>query len=99
LSASAENAKYHLKWRELRNRVASDPQVVNALAAAEAAHTDLEKRRVLRQYYEVYYGKMVSLATTPGLKAFVEARKNERLNELPQPRVRPTSTPTPAPKR
>ena len=99
LSPSAENAKYHLEWRELRNRVAADPRVTQALAAAEAAQTDLEKRRLLRQYYELYYGRMVAVASTPGLKAFVKARKNERLSELPQPRVRPTSTPTPVPKR
>jgi hypothetical protein len=99
LSASAESAKYQLEWRELRNRVAADPHVTRALATAETADTDLEKRQLLRQYYELYYGKMIDLATTPGLKAFVKARKDERLSQLPQPRVRPTSTPTPAPKR
>ena len=46
-----------------------DPQVEKALAAAEAARTDLEKRKLLRQYYELYYAKMIGLASKPDLKA------------------------------
>jgi len=98
LSAAAENSRRHSEWRALRNRVVADPRVVTALAAAETARTDLEKRRLLRQYYELFYAQMIGLAATPELKTYLNDRKNERLAALPQPRVRPTSTPSSPPK-
>ena len=97
LSVAAENARHHLEWRALRNRAVADPQVEKALAAAETARTDLEKRKLLRQYYELYYAKMIGLASTPDLKAYLNAKKNDQLRALPQPRVRPTPSPSPTP--
>ncbi len=98
LSVAAENARHQVEWRDLRNRLVSNPQIKTALATAETARTDLEKRQLLKKYYELYFGKMIELAGTPELKAYLNDRKNEQLAQLPQPRTRPTPTPTPTPK-
>ena len=100
ISVAAENARHHVEWRDLRNQLVSDPEVIAALAAAGAAHTDLEKRKRLHKYYEIYFGKMIVLAATPELKAYLTARRDEEFAGLAQPRVRPVSpTPTPKPAR
>ena len=88
LQPAAENHRRHVEWRRLKNRVVNDREVKAALAAADAAITDLERRRLLRRYYEVFFGKMIAL-TGPEMKSYVNERKNEHLSSLPQPRVRP----------
>jgi hypothetical protein len=61
----------------------------------------LEKRKRLRNYYEVYYQRMSALATTPQLKLALQALKDVHQTMLAQPRVRPSPTPelsgTPSP--
>ena len=80
---------------------ADDPEVQAAKKYAQAARTDLEKRKRLRNYYEVYYQRMSALATTPELKLALQALKDVHQIILTQPRVRPTPTPefsgTPSP--
>jgi hypothetical protein len=86
----------HLEWRKLRNRAQNDPEVKAALAAAEAARTDLQKRKLLARYVEVYFAKM--LASAPAdMKPYLLERKGEHLAKLPQPRVRPGVLPLPPP--
>ena len=75
VSATAENARKHEEWRQLQNRVANDAEIKAALRTADAAHTDLEKRRLLRTYYEIYFGKMITLASNPEIKTYLVARK------------------------
>jgi len=89
LSAAAENSRRHAEWRQLQNRVVNDAKVKEALRLADAAGTDLEKRKLLRSYYQIFFGKMIALASTPEMKAYLNERKKNQLNALPQPRVRP----------
>jgi len=96
----ADERRVHIEWRQLKNQVANDPSVRAAEAATHTAHTDLEKRQRLRAYYDVYYGRMSALASTPEIKIALEALKGTHINQTSQPRVRPTPTPegyTPAP--
>ena len=86
-----------MEWRKLRNRVENDPQIKSAQKAAERASTDLQKRQLLREYYEILYRKMAAIAP-PEFKPYLEKRKTEAMSTLPQPRVRPASVPpTPRP--
>jgi len=63
---------------------------------AQAARTDLEKRKRLNSYYEIYYQRMSALATTPELKLALQAFKDAHQGMLAQPRVRPSPTPAPS---
>jgi hypothetical protein len=98
ISTAAADYRNRLEWRRLRNIVTNDAELKAALATAEAAKTDLQKRKLLRRYYEMCFGRMIRLASTPEMKAYLTARKNEQLGLLPQPHVRPTPTPSPSPK-
>jgi hypothetical protein len=93
ISPLAEAAERRAQWRELRNRVANDADLRAVRRKAEAARTDLEKRKLMRAYYELYFGKMIALTPDPGLKSYLNDRKNEHVRALPQPRVRPSPTP------
>ena len=101
LGKDADTLQVHALWRQLKNRTVNDPDVQAAKKNAQAARTDLEKRKRLRNYYEVYYQRMSALATTPELKLALQALKDVHQNMLNQPRVRPTPTPvfsgTPSP--
>ena len=89
LSPAAQQQQLNIESRKLRNRVQNELQIKTALAHAEAAPTDLEKRKRLAKYYDAYYGRMIALAATPELKKFIRDRKTESLVALKQPRVRP----------
>ncbi|MFL6594947.1 MAG: hypothetical protein ACJ8HQ_05840 [Chthoniobacterales bacterium] len=93
ITTAAADYRLRIEWRKLRNLVVNDAEVKAALATAEAAKTDLQKRKLLRRYYELIYAKMLARAATPEMKAYLAARKTEHLNMLPQPRVRPEPTP------
>ena len=101
LGKDADALQVHALWRQLKNRTVNDPDVQAAKKYAQAARTDLEKRKRLRNYYEVYYQRMSALATTPELKLALQALKDVHQTRLAQPRVRPTPTPvfsgTPSP--
>jgi hypothetical protein len=98
LGKEADERRLHVEWRQLANRVANDPEVVAARATAERAGTDLKKRQRLRDYYDVYYGRMRAMATTVELKAAVDGQRMAHLNQSKQPRVRPaTDAPSPTP--
>jgi hypothetical protein len=90
MGKEADDIKRHLELRRLENQVVGDPAIVGAKAEAQAAKTDLEKREKLRVYYNLYYGRMGALASTPELKAYVETMKTAHLALTAQPRVRPT---------
>ena len=89
LSPAAQQQQLNVESRKLRNRVQNERQIKAALAHAEAAPSDLEKRKRLARYYDLYYGRMVALAATPELKKFIRDRQTETLVSLKQPRVRP----------
>jgi hypothetical protein len=110
LGKAADEARMHIEWRQLKNRTVNDPAVQAAKAYAQAARTDLEKRKRLRYYYDVYYERMSALANSPEIKLALQALKSSHQNQLDQSRVRPSPTPegatptptpsgTPAPKK
>jgi hypothetical protein len=90
LGKEADTLQVHALWRQLKNRTINDPDVQEAKKYAQAARTDLEKRKRLRNYYEIYYRRMSALATTPELKLALQALKDVHESTLTQPRVRPT---------
>jgi hypothetical protein len=96
LGADADTLKVHALWRQLKNRTINDPEVQAAGKFAQAARTDLEKRKRLRDYYELYYQRMSALATTPELKLALQQLKDGHQGILAQPRVRPSPTPEPS---
>jgi len=100
LGKEADAIRVHIEWRQLKNRTVNDPAVQAAKAYAQGARTDLEKRNRLRQYYDIYYQRMLALATTPEIKLALQQLKSAHENTLAQPRVRPSPTPegaTPTP--
>jgi len=101
LGKTADEYRMRVEWRKLQNQVENEPAVVAAKKTAEAAHTDLEKRKRLGDYYNIYYERMQALAGTPEMKAALDGFKAGHLGMLVQPRVRPAPSPassaTPAP--
>jgi hypothetical protein len=102
LGKAADEYRIRVEVRRLQNIVVNEPVVVAAKAAAETATTDLEKRQRLRDYYNIYYGRMRSLTSSPETRAAVDKTKGEHLALLNQPRVRhetDAGLPTPSPTR
>jgi len=104
LGKEADERRLHIEWRQLSNRVVNDPDVVAAKGASKLARTDLEKRERLRDYYNIYYGRMRSMASSAEMKAALDQLKMAHLSQINQPRVRSATdaalpTPTPARKR
>jgi hypothetical protein len=100
LGKAADEYRLRIELRRLQNLVANDPAVLAAKDAAESARTDLEKRHRLRDYYNIYYGRMRSLSSNPETQAAVDKSKTGHLMLLAQPRVRHEtdgSLPTPPP--
>src|SRR5947207_8877127 len=95
LGAAVEEQRLHLEWRRLKNRASADPEVIAAKKATETGRTDLDKRNLMRAYYKIFYARMQALAETPEIKAYLEQRKKDSLNNLAQPRVRPEPTARP----
>ena len=95
MGKAAEDYRLHVEWRKLQNRVIADPQVIAARKFANAARTDLEKRRRMRAYYTLYYDRMRAIADSPELKAFVDQQKAAHLGTTAQDRVRPSPSPSP----
>jgi hypothetical protein len=96
LGKEAEEFRLHAKTRELKNQLANEPEIVEAKAAIKTAPTDLEKRKRLRRYYEIYYGRMHALANSADLKKYVDSLEADHLKVLEQPRVRPAPSPEPS---
>jgi hypothetical protein len=104
LGKTADQFRLHGEWRRLRNQIANKPDVIAAKKAAEAARTDLEKRQLLREYYNLCYARMQALAQAPEVKVGLEEMRTAHLTALDQPRVRPSpptqeggASPTPSP--
>jgi len=89
LGAVVEQQRLQLEWRKLKNRAAQESEVIAAKNAISTGRTDVEKRELRRAYYKLYYGRMQAMADKPEVKAFVAQRKNEILDSLEQPHVRP----------
>ena len=99
LGKEADERRLHLEWRQLANRVVNDPDIVAAKKAADRAHTDLEKRQLLRAYYDLYYGRMRAMASSAEMKTALDQLRMAHLGRTSQHRVRPVedaSLPTPS---
>jgi hypothetical protein len=90
LGKAADEYRTRIEWRKLQNEAVNDPAVIAAKKAAESAPTDLEKRERLREYYEVYYGRMRARASSAEMKSALDSFKAEHVKLLDQPRVRPS---------
>jgi hypothetical protein len=102
LGKEADERRLHIEWRQLENEIVNDQDVVAARRAAESARSDLEKRQRLRDYYELYYGRMRVMARTGEMKTALDQLKIAHVSQLTQARVRhetdsafPTPSPTP----
>lgn len=100
LGKEADERRLHIEWRQLENQVVNDLDIVAAKRAAETARTDLEKRERMRDYYELYYGRMREMARSSEMRSALDQMKTSHLSQLSQGRVRhelelPTPTPTP----
>jgi hypothetical protein len=95
LGQAVEEQWLHLEWRKLKNRVSADPELIAAQRAIPSARTDVEKRNLMRAYYKLLYARMLALAETPDVKAYLEQKKKDILNGLAQPNLRPERSPTP----
>jgi hypothetical protein len=106
LGKEADERRLHIEWRQLQNQVVNDSDILAAKRSADTARTDLEKRERLRDYYNLYYGRMRILARSSEMKAALDQLKTTHLSQLSQARVRhdtdlqlPTPTPTPKKKK
>ena len=104
LGKEADERRLHIEWRQLQNQVVNDADVVAAKRSAETARTDSTKRQRLRDYYELYYGRMRMLARSAEMKTALDQLKTAHLSQLTQAKVRHESdaglpTPSPTPKK
>jgi hypothetical protein len=97
LGKGADEARLHAQWRELSNRFINDRDLVEALAKARRAKTDLEKRKLLRVYYTMFYDRMRAQAGSPELKSYIDTHKTQHLALTAQNRVRPSPAPAATP--
>ena len=99
LGKEADERRLHLEWRQLANRVVNDPDIIAAKKAADHAHTDLEKRQLLRTYYDLYYGRMRTMASSTEMKTALDQLRLTHVGRTSQHRVRAAedaSLPTPS---
>jgi hypothetical protein len=102
LGKEADERRLHIEWRQLQNQIVNEPDIVAAKRSAELARTDLEKRQRLRDYYDLYYGRMRTQARSGEMKTALDQLRIAHLSQITQPRVRhetdrglPTPSPTP----
>ena len=106
LGKEADDRRLHIEWRQLQNEIVNDQDIVAAKRAADTARTDLEKRQRLRDYYQLYYGRMRVRARSAEMKNALDQMKLAHLGQITQARVRhetdsglPTPSPTPKKKK
>ncbi|MEY2543707.1 MAG: hypothetical protein QOE81_1168, partial [Verrucomicrobiota bacterium] len=91
LGKEADQRRLHIEWRQLQNQVVNEPDIVASKRAAETARTDLEKRQRLRDYYDLYYGRMRVQARSAEMKTALDELRIAHLSQITQPRVRHVS--------
>ena len=88
LGKAADEQRLHLQMSALEARIRNDEDLHVSRAAALKAPTDLERRHGLKNYYQLYFKKLRTLASTPELKAYLDAQEAVHRLSLLQPRVR-----------
>ena len=96
LGKVADENRLHLQMVKLENRIRNDAALQAARVAADNVSTDLERRRLLKQYYHQYYDRLRAMAETPDLKTYLDGQESAHVGVLAQPRVRPDSNPATA---
>jgi hypothetical protein len=96
MGKAGDDLRIRVEWRQLRNKVVNDPDVVAARRSAEAAHTDLEKREGLRAYYKLYYARIRRLPMSAEMKQRLVAMEATSLGGTAQTNVRPSPSASPA---
>ena len=104
LGKEADERRLHLEWRQLANRIANDGDIIAAKKSVERAHTDLEKRQRLRDYYDLYYGRMHEFAKSSEMRTALDQLRVAHISQTAQPHVRSSEdsalpTPSPTPKK
>ena len=89
IGKAADEFRQRVEIRKLQNRVSNDEEIAAARRSAETARTDLEKRERLREYYNIYYGKMRRLAPDEHTRKTLDDVKAAHVKLLEQPHVRP----------
>ena len=88
LGKVADEHRLHLQMAALETQIRNDKDLYALKATALKASTDLERRHWLKSYYELYFKKLRALATTPDLKAYLDAHEATSKLSLLQPKVR-----------
>jgi hypothetical protein len=88
---SADSIKRKIHFREVQNQALNDDRIMGEWETAQAAKTDMEKRTVMKSYYNHLFDKMLKI--DPGLKLEIEASRKSRVNRYNQNRVRPAGEP------
>jgi hypothetical protein len=88
LGKVADEYRLHLQMAALEAKIRNDTDLHEARASADRAPTDLERRHRFKAYYKLYYKKLIALASTPELQAYLRAHQAAQESSLLQPRVR-----------
>ena len=89
IGKTGDEFRQRVEIRKLQNRVSNDEDIMAARRWAEATSTDLQKRERLREYYDLYYGRMRRLASDEETRKALDDLKAGHVKLLEQPRVRP----------
>jgi len=95
MGKAADAQRLRVEWRQLKNKVVNDPDLIAMKRSAEAARTDLEKREKLRGYYKLYFARVSQFPMSPEMKQHVDAMQASQLGLTAQSRVRPSPAATP----
>jgi hypothetical protein len=85
---TALDLELRIRYRKARNIAESDPKVREAWESSRVAGTDYEKRQALKRYYDVLYGRMLSIDR--GIAPLVDGRKRDQAVALEQLQIAPT---------
>ncbi len=96
MGKAADAQRLRVEWRQLKNKVVNDPDLIAIKRAAEGAHTDLEKREKLRAYYKLYFARVRQFPMSSEMKQYVDTMQTSQLGLTAQSRVRPSPTASPA---
>lgn len=88
LGKAADAHRLLVQMAELETKIANDEELHALKRAADKAPTDLVRRHRLRDYENVYFGKLRARATSPELRDFLTAQEASHKRALLQPRVR-----------
>ena len=88
LGKAADDYRLHLQTAELETQIRNDQDLHALKAKAMQVSTDLERRHLLKAYYQLYYSKLRALTTAPDLVAYLTSQEAGYVASLLQPRVR-----------